>query len=129
FVVVTYMIKNELVLISGGDQFAHSKGMNVKAFRIFIFIMVSFLVGVVVSIAGPIGFVGLIVPHISRLIFKNDFKAVTSCTLFMGGLLLVFTDFLARVLIPPVEIPVGIITAFMGAPFFLFILVSKLKNE
>jgi iron complex transport system permease protein len=47
----------------------------------------------------------------------------------MGGLLLVFTDFLARVLIPPVEIPVGIITAFMGAPFFLFILVSKLKNE
>jgi iron complex transport system permease protein len=69
------------------------------------------------------------VAHISRLVFKNDFKAVTFSTLFIGGLLLVFTDFLARVLIPPVEIPVGIITAFMGAPFFLFILVSKLKNE
>ena len=129
FVAVTFMIKNELVLISGGDQFAHSKGLNVKNFRIFIFIMVSFLVGVVVSIAGPIGFVGLIVPHISRLIFKDDFKAVTFFSLFIGGLLLVFTDFLARVLIPPVEIPVGIITAFMGAPFFLFILVSKLKSE
>lgn len=128
FVVVTFMIKNELLLISGGDQFAHSKGLNVKKFRIFIFITVSFLVGVVVSIAGPIGFVGLIVPHISRLIFKNDFKAVTFFTIFIGGLLLVFTDFLARVLIPPVEIPVGIITAFMGAPFFLFILISKLKK-
>lgn len=128
FVIVTFLIKNELILISGGDQFAHSKGLNVKKFRIFIFITVSFLVGVVVSIAGPIGFVGLIVPHISRLIFKNDFKAVVYFTLFIGGLLLVVTDFLARVLIPPVEIPVGIITAFMGAPFFLFILISKLKK-
>ena len=128
FVVVTFMVKNELILISGGDQFAHSKGMNVKKFRIFIFIMVSFIVGVAVSIAGPIGFVGLIVPHISRLIFKNEFKSVIYFTVFCGGLLLVVTDFLARVLIPPVEIPVGIITAFMGAPFFLFILVSKLRG-
>ena len=90
--------------------------------------MVSFIVGVAVSIAGPIGFVGLIVPHISRLIFKNEFKSVIYFTVFCGGLLLVVTDFLARILIPPVEIPVGIITAFMGAPFFLFILVSKLRG-
>jgi len=129
FVILTFSIKNELMLISGGDQFAHSKGLNVKKFRIFIFITVAFLVGVVVSISGPIGFVGLIVPHISRLIFKNNFKLVTFFTLFIGGLLLVLTDFLARILIPPVEIPVGIITAFMGTPFFLFILVSKLKKR
>ncbi|MCP4147662.1 MAG: iron ABC transporter permease [bacterium] len=128
FVVVTFLIKDELLLISGGDSFAYSKGMNVKVFRIFIFIMVSFVVGIMVSIAGPIGFVGLIVPHISRLIFKKDFKAVIYFTLFIGGLLLVLTDFLARILIPPVEIPVGIITSFLGAPFFLFILVSKLKE-
>lgn len=129
FVILTFSIKDELMLISGGDQFAHSKGLNVKTFRIFIFITVAFLVGVVVSISGPIGFVGLIVPHISRLIFKNNFKLVTFFTLFIGGLLLVLTDFLARILIPPVEIPVGIITAFMGTPFFLFILVSKLKKR
>lgn len=129
FVILTFSIKNELMLISGGDQFAHSKGLNVKKFRIFIFITVAFLVGVVVSISGPIGFVGLIVPHISRLIFKNNFKLVTFFTLFIGGLLLVLTDFLARILIPPVEIPVGIITAFMGTPFFLFILISRLKKR
>lgn len=128
FVITTFLIKNELILISGGDQFAHSKGLDVKKFRIFVFIMVSFLVGVVVSITGPIGFVGLIVPHISRLIFKNEFKHVVYFTIFIGGLLLVVTDFIARVIIPPVQIPVGIITAFMGAPFFLFILVSKLKK-
>jgi iron complex transport system permease protein len=129
FVITTFMVKNELILISGGDQFAYSKGMNVKKFRIFIFIMVSFIVGLVVSIAGPIGFIGLIVPHISRLIFKDDFKSVIYFTLFIGGLLLAVTDFLARILIPPVEIPVGIITSFMGTPFFLFILISKLKKN
>jgi len=129
FVITTFLLKNELILISGGDQFAYSKGMNVKTFRIFIFIMVSFIVGVVVSIAGPIGFVGLIVPHISRLIFKDDFRSVIYFTIFIGGLLLVITDFLARILIPPVEIPVGIITSFLGAPFFLFILISKLREN
>jgi iron complex transport system permease protein len=129
FVVTTFVVKNELILVSGGDQFAYSKGLNVRKFRIFIFIMVSFVVGLVVSIAGPIGFVGLIVPHISRLIFKDDFKAVIYFTIFIGGLLLVVTDFLARILIPPVEIPVGIITSFMGAPFFLFILISRLKKN
>ncbi len=128
FVVTTFLVRNELVLISGGDQFASSKGLDVKKFRTFIFILVSLVVGVVVSIAGPIGFIGLIVPHIARLLFKDDFKAVLSFTLFTGGLLLVVTDFVARILIPPVEIPVGIITSFMGAPFFLYILISKLKK-
>jgi len=129
FIIVTWLVKDELILASGGDQFAYSKGMNVKQFRIFIFITVSFVVGVVVSISGPIGFVGLIVPHISRLIFKHDFKPVLIFTIFSGGLMLVITDFLARMLIPPVEIPVGIITSFMGAPFFLFVLISRLKKS
>lgn len=128
FIVTAFLLKNELVLISGGDQFASSKGLDVKRFRIFIFVLVSLVVGVVVSIAGPIGFIGLIVPHIARLLFKDDFKAVLFFTLFMGGLLLVLTDFLGRILIPPVEIPVGIITSFMGAPFFLYILISKLRK-
>lgn len=129
FIISTFLLRHELMLISGGDQFAQSKGIDVKKLRNGLFILVSLIVGIVVSITGPIAFIGMIVPHISRLIFKDDFKAVTFMTVFMGGLLLVLTDFLARVLIPPVEIPVGIITSFMGAPFFLFILVSKLKEE
>jgi len=129
FIAATFLLRNDLILLSAGDSFAHSKGMNVKKFRIFILIIVSFIVGVVVTISGPIGFVGLIVPHISRLIFKDDFKAVIYFTIFIGGLLLVVTNFAARNLMPPVEIPVGIITSFIGAPFFLFILISKLKKQ
>lgn len=129
FIIATFLLRNDLIILSAGDSFAHSKGMNVKKFRIFILIIVSFIVGVVVTIAGPIGFVGLIVPHISRLIFKNDFKAVIFFTIFIGGLLLVITNFAARNLMPPVEIPVGIITSFLGAPFFIFVLISKLKKS
>jgi len=129
FVVTAFLVRNELMIISGGDSFAHSRGMDVKRFRMLIFIIVSIVIGVVVSIAGPIGFVGLIVPHISRLIFKDDFKSVIFFTVITGGLLLVITDFIARIIIPPVEIPVGIITSFLGAPFFLFILISKLKEQ
>jgi iron complex transport system permease protein len=129
FIAATFLLRNDLILLSAGDSFAHSKGMNVKKFRIFVLIIVSFIVGVTVTIAGPIGFVGLIVPHISRLIFKDDFKAVIYFTIFIGGLLLVLTNFAARNLMPPVEIPVGIITSFIGAPFFLFILISKLKKQ
>jgi iron complex transport system permease protein len=129
FIIATFLLRNDLILLSAGDSFAHSKGMNVKAFRVFILIIVSFIVGVVVTIAGPIGFIGLIVPHISRLIFKNDFKAVIYFTIFIGGLLLVLTNFAARNIMSPVYIPVGIITSFIGAPFFLFVLVSKLKKS
>ncbi len=129
FIVTTFLLRHELMLISGGDQFAQSKGIDVKKLRNGLFILVSLIVGIVVSITGPIAFIGMIVPHISRLVFKEDFKAVTFMTVLMGGLLLVLTDFLSRVLIPPVEIPVGIITSFMGAPFFLFILISKLKEN
>lgn len=129
FIIATFLLRNDLILLSAGDSFAHSKGMNVRTFRVFILIIVSFIVGVVVTIAGPIGFIGLIVPHISRLIFKNDFKAVIYFTIFIGGLLLVLTNFLAKNIMAPVYIPVGIITSFIGAPFFLFVLISKLKKH
>lgn len=129
FIFAAFLMRSELILLSAGDSFAHSKGMNVRRFRTITLVVVSFIVGVVVTIAGPIGFIGLIVPHISRLIFKNDFKTVIYFTIFIGGLLLVLTNFVARNLIAPVEIPVGIITSFLGAPFFLFVLVSRLRKQ
>ena len=98
-------------------------------FRIIVFITVSFIIGILVSLVGPIGFVGLIIPHISRLIFRREFKSVLIFTIISGGLFLAITDFIARILIPPVEIPVGIITSLMGAPFFLFVLISHLRKS
>lgn len=129
FIIAAFFLKNELLIASAGDEFAYSKGLNIKKFRILLFILVSFIIGVLVSFVGPIGFIGLIVPHIARIIFKKDFRSTLFFTIIAGGILLSLTDFIARIIIQPVEIPVGIITSLLGAPFFLFILISSLRRN
>ena len=129
FILAAYLLRNELIIASAGEAFAYSKGLNIRKFRIIIFITVSFIIGILVSFVGPIGFIGLIVPHIARLIFRRDFKSVLIFTIFSGGIFLSITDFIARTLIPPAEIPVGIITSLMGAPFFLFVLITHLRKN
>jgi len=129
FILAATLLRKELVIASAGEDFAYSKGLNIRMFRIIVFITVSFIIGILVSLVGPIGFVGLIIPHISRLIFRREFKSVLIFTIISGGLFLAITDFIARILIPPVEIPVGIITSLMGAPFFLFVLISHLRKS
>ncbi len=128
FVIIVFLIKDQLLILSIGDEFAISKGLDIKKFRLTIFFIVSIVIGILVTRTGPIGFVGLIVPHISRLIFKN-MKTNIIITIIMGGLFLGYADFIARILIPPVEIPVGIITSLIGAPFFIFVLITSLRNN
>ena len=129
FVLTAVLLNKELVLISGGENFAVTRGLDVKKFRILLFIIVSLITGVIVSITGPIGFIGLIVPHIARQFIKDDFRFLVIVTVIFGGILLAVADLLARTLVPPVEIPVGIITSFFGAPFFLFILITSLRKK
>lgn len=129
FILAAILLKKELVIASAGEAFAYAKGLNIRRFRIIVFITVSFIIGILVSLVGPIGFVGLIIPHISRLIFRRDFKSILAFTIISGGLFLAITDFVSRILIRPVEIPVGIITSLMGAPFFLFVLISHLRKN
>ncbi len=129
FVSAALLLKKELVMISGGENFAETRGLDVKRFRILLFIIVSLVTGMIVSITGPIGFIGLIVPHISRQFVKDDFRFLVILTVISGGILLALADLLARTLIPPAEIPVGVITSFFGAPFFLFILISSLRKK
>jgi len=129
FLIVSFLYKRELVLISVGDEFAVSKGLNVKKFRIGMFMLVSLVVGMSVSVIGPIGFVALVIPHIARIIGRNRFPEILVSTLLLGGIVLTTADFVSRIIIPPVEIPVGIITSFLGAPFFLVILILDLKNN
>ena len=129
FVSAALLLNKELVMISGGENFAETRGLDVKKFRILLFIIVSIITGMIVSITGPIGFIGLIVPHISRQFVKDDFRFLVILTVVFGGILLAVADLLARILIPPAEIPVGVITSFFGAPFFLFILISSLRKK
>ncbi len=129
FSAATFILRKELIIISAGDSFASSKGVNIKQIRILMFILVSLFTGIIISSTGPIGFIGLIIPHICRITFRGNFTVTMLGTMIGGGLFLVIADYLARILIPPAEIPVGIITALTGAPFFIFILISSLRRE
>ena len=128
FLLSVFLFKREFLLISAGDNFAQSKGLNISNFRVFSFLGLALFVGAVVSTCGPIGFVALIVPHLSRLLCASQYTKTIVFSMFLGGGLLVLADLVARILIAPVDIPVGIVTSLLGAPFFLFLLFAQLKK-
>jgi iron complex transport system permease protein len=107
------------------DEEAHSLGVDVGALKRRLLMMVSFITAFSVAFAGMIGFVGLIVPHIVRLCIGNNHGRLLPLAGISGGVFLLFADTLARSVLGPVEIPIGIVTAFFGAPFFLFLAVQS----
>ena len=111
-----------------GDEVGESLGLSIKIHRLMIIICAAFLAASAVSVAGTIGFVGLVAPHTARLLVGNDYRYLTLFSGVLGALLLVLADAVARTAFQPMEIPVGIITAAIGAPFFLWLLLEK-KNE
>ncbi|MCG4586284.1 iron chelate uptake ABC transporter family permease subunit, partial [Anaerosalibacter bizertensis] len=96
--------------------------------KIYILILSSFMTSMVVSVSGIIGFVGLIIPHIVRLMVGPDHRILMPASALVGGIFMIFTDTIARTIISPTEIPVGIITALFGGPFFIYLLRKK-KRE
>lgn len=114
----------ELNLLTIGEELAISRGMAVARVRSGLFFLVSVMVGVVVSICGPIGFVGLMCPHICRLIVGADHRRLLPATILFGGAFLVVCDTAARTLFAPTELPVGIFTSLLGGPFFLWLLLK-----
>ena len=113
---------NLLVL---GESQARYLGINVKQLKTRLIIILALGVGTAVALAGVIGFVGLIVPHCLRFIIGPDHRYLLPASALAGACLLVIADTLCRIVIAPVELPVGIITALIGAPFFLFLLWSQ----
>lgn len=111
-----------LTILSLGDETARSLGLPVEKVRFTMTAVASLLAAGAVSIAGLIGFVGLVVPHIVRLIVGSDYKFLIPGSAILGAGVLVLCDTLGRVAFAPIEIPAGIIMAFLGAPFFLFLL-------
>jgi iron complex transport system permease protein len=112
----------ELDLIVAGDEWATGRGLDVRRVRRNLFIVVSLIVGAVVAQCGPIGFVGMMAPHICRLLVGPRHARLLPVSLLFGGAFLVLCDALARTILAPVELPVGIVTAFLGGPFFLVLL-------
>jgi iron complex transport system permease protein len=112
-------------LILAGRDVAQSKGVNVRSLQKSSFFLASILVGVIVSMAGPIGFIGLIIPHSIRLVYGADHKKLLPFCVLIGGAFLVWCDTIARTIISPAELPVGILTSMFGGPFFIYLLIRQ----
>ena len=112
-----------LNLLSLGTDSAESRGLDVTRAQRAAFFSASLATGAAVSVGGPIGFVGIIVPHLVRLLVGADHRVVLPASVLFGAAFLVGCDVLARTLIAPVELPVGVITAILGGPFFLWLLI------
>ena len=124
-VVIVIILSPKINLFCLGDNMAKSLGVDVKKVRIIVIIISSLLCASAVSYAGLIGFVGLIVPHISKRIVKGDIKLNLICSCLIGSTLVMFSDLLGRVVFAPGEIPSGIVLSFIGAPFFIFLLLRR----
>ncbi|MGL4853705.1 MAG: FecCD family ABC transporter permease [Lentisphaeria bacterium] len=108
-----------------GEELAWSRGINVEQTRKKLFFLTAITVAIVVAICGPVGFVGMMAPHICKKIFPMQYRILLPTSFIFGGAFLAMCDAFARTLIAPAEIPVGIITSLLGGPFFIFLLLKK----
>jgi iron complex transport system permease protein len=115
----------ELDLLTTGADLAASRGVDVVRTRKIVFLAASVMVGGVVAICGPIGFVGMMSPHICRLMVGAGHRHLLPSSVIFGGAFLAICDTIARVVMAPAELPVGVITAFLGGPFFLWLLLRR----
>jgi iron complex transport system permease protein len=127
-VVISGFFMRDLNIISLGDKRAVQLGVQTEKVKKIMLVMASFIAAVAVSVSGIIGFVGLITPHILRLIVGPDHKILYPTSAIAGGIVLLLSDTIARTVLMPREIPVGIITSIIGVPFFLYLLVRSRKQ-
>jgi iron complex transport system permease protein len=120
-----FYYRRELDLWLVGEDIAVSRGVETRRLRTILFLLTSLVVGETVSVCGPIGFVGLVAPHIARRLTGEAHHQLLWSSALLGGTFLVLTDTIARSITAPAELPVGAITALLGGPFFLWILAGK----
>jgi len=119
------LISWDLNILTIGDDSARSLGVNVKRVRVYAMAIISLMVSSVVCFTGTIGFIGLVAPHITRLAIGTDYRYLIPASGIVGAILIVGSDIISRNLIPPIIIPVGVITAFMGGPLFLYLIMKR----
>lgn len=119
----TAWLANTLNLLQLGDEEAHYLGVNVKRKRQLLLLLSSLLVGAAVSVSGVIGFIGLVIPHLIRMTIGADHRWLLPCSTLAGACLLLVADTLARTLVQPAEMPVGLLTSLIGGPYFLWLIL------
>ncbi|MDX4063967.1 iron ABC transporter permease [Aliarcobacter skirrowii] len=125
FIFIIYSFKHKINLLLISNDVAFLKGLNINKTVLTLLVVVSLAVGVCISFTGPIGFVGLVIPHIVKLIYKKTYTKLFFPIIFFGGVFLVFCDLISRVIPTASSLPIGVVTAFIGAPFFVYLLIKK----
>jgi iron complex transport system permease protein len=120
---VLFLFTRELNLFALGEESAHSLGMHVERTKRIILAITAIVTGMAISISGPVGFVGLLIPHLFRMLIGPDHRLLLPVSAVGGALFLLVCDLLGRILVPPFEIRVGIITAVLGSPYFLYLII------
>lgn len=126
--VMMFYFARDLNAIALGEEQANHLGVNTETLKKIMLLFVSLVTAAAVSISGIIGFIGLIIPHIVRLLVGPDHRILIITSALAGAIVLILCDTVARTVMSPSELPVGIITALMGCPFFIYLLVRKRKN-
>ncbi|PZT53606.1 ferrichrome ABC transporter permease [Paenibacillus silvae] len=119
--IVGLIISRSITLLSLGEDIAVGLGQRTGLIKLLGLIVVLILAGTAVSVVGAVGFVGLIIPHLTRKLVGVDYRWIIPCSAVMGSLLLVFSDLAARMINPPYETPIGALVALIGVPFFLYL--------
>lgn len=122
---LAFFFSRVLSMLQLGEESVRGLGLRVHLARLLLLALVVALAGSSVAVAGTIGFVGLIVPHLVKYLIGPDFRFVIPLSALFGALLLVTADMIGRVIMPPAEIPAGILTALIGAPYFLYLLILR----
>ena len=122
YLMINYRTLNILLL---GDETAVTLGVNVERTQKALVLIASLLAGATIAVSGAIGFVGMMVPHVCRMLVGSDHKKVLPLSALLGGLLVIWTDVAARMVLAPEELPVGVLTAIIGGPCFIAMLKSK----
>lgn len=125
---VCLFLPSKMNILMLGDETANALGLRTELFRFLLIAVSSLLSGAAIAAVGMLSFVGLIVPHIARLLVGSDYRYLFPASIFLGFSLIVICDTIGRVIMPPGEVPVSIIISFIGAPFFLFLLRSRGKD-
>lgn len=127
--VISYLFVQPLNALRLGEEKAMHLGFNTNVVIRVLFILASLLAGICVSVSGVIGFVGLIIPHVLRLLFGSDYRFLLGGSFLLGGIFLVLSDVVARTIISPNELPIGVITGIIGGLVFLLLMSQKRKGE
>lgn len=125
---IIVLFARDLDVMVTGEDTARSLGIEVETVKKILLFISTIIVGVCVSVSGIIGFVGLIIPHVVRMIFKPNHRILIPLSVIAGAIFMVICDSLARSLVPPTEIPVGVITSLFGAPYFIYLLFMNKKK-